>query len=111
MRRWSLLTPCVTAVIRTSANLSAAVFVATVIVDPVVVVAGAVLTTGRTRGVPSALRRYGGEKICPSGRIRVHLPPPSPPPAEKTPPSRNQRAAQHYYRKREHRPALEVLPP
>ena len=63
MRRWSVSTLCVTADIRTSAKLGVAEFVVTVIVDPVVLVVGALLMTGRVRAVPSELSRYGGVKI------------------------------------------------
>lgn len=61
MRRWSLLTECVTADMRIRANVGVAESVVTVMVDPVVALVGAVLMTGRVLGVPSGLKRYGGE--------------------------------------------------
>ena len=57
MRRWSLLMLCVTADIRMSAKLGVFELVATVMVSPVVALLGAVLMTGRRRGVPLALKR------------------------------------------------------
>ena len=55
--RWSLLTLCVTADMRMSANRGVAELVVTVIVDPVVALAGAVVITGRRRAVPLALNK------------------------------------------------------
>ena len=56
MRRWSLLTPCVTADMRISANLGVAEFVVTAMADPVVTVPGALSMTGRILRDPSGLK-------------------------------------------------------
>ena len=85
--RWSSLRLWVTDDMRISANFGVAELVVTVMVDPVVALAGAILMTGRRRRVPLALKRYGGEKICPSGWFVVQPSPHSPPPPEKTRPS------------------------
>jgi hypothetical protein len=81
-----LLTVCVTAVVRTRANVGVAEVVATVIADPRAAVAGALTMPGRALAVPSGLRRYGGVKICPLGWFVAHVPQ-SPPPPENTRPS------------------------
>jgi hypothetical protein len=57
MRRWSALTEWVTAEVRTSENFGVEPLVLTVMVEPCVVVVGALAMTGRALSVPSPLRR------------------------------------------------------
>jgi hypothetical protein len=57
MRRWSALTEWVTAEVRTSENLGVEPLVRTVIVDPGLVVAGALAIPGRPFSEPSLLSR------------------------------------------------------
>jgi hypothetical protein len=61
MRRWSLLTPCVSPDMRISENVGVAESVVTVMSDPVTALAGALVMTGRVLSVPSGLKRYGGD--------------------------------------------------
>jgi hypothetical protein len=55
MRRWSALTEWVTAEVRTSENLGVEPLVRTVMVDPRLVVAGALPIPGRAFSEPSLL--------------------------------------------------------